>query len=247
MQSSKSQILTALKRRGRCSVDELAAALGLAPMTVRQHLATLERDELVASTEERQRLGRPHFVYFLTDKGEASFPAGYDRLAAQMLHAVSVLQSDEIAGLTAEQKTALLFDKVAERFIGAHCTRMRSLSLPERVAAVTELLRREGGFAEWTRTSEGFEILDYNCLYRRLSGKEGGPCRWHSRILSELLEHPVESRAAAPPYAQLCHFAVLAGALQAEQFAIARAEYPPITSLPLRTERTASRLPLDAV
>src|SRR5579859_6372492 len=55
MHSTKSQILAALKRQGGCSVDELAVTLGLAPMTVRQHLATLERDALVGSTEERQR------------------------------------------------------------------------------------------------------------------------------------------------------------------------------------------------
>src|SRR5438309_1180307 len=91
MQSTKSQILAALKRQGHCSVDELAAQLSLAPMTVRQHLAMLERDSLVESHEERQRLGRPHFVFVLTEKGEASFPKQYDEIARQLLSEVGRL------------------------------------------------------------------------------------------------------------------------------------------------------------
>lgn len=208
MQSSKSQILAALKRHGRCSVDELALALSLAPMTVRQHLATLERDDFVASAEERQRLGRPHFVYFLTERGDESFPKRYDRIAIQLLHEVSRLDSKEIAGLSPEEKTALLFDKLADRFISRYRPRMANLRLPQRVAAVVELLQTEGGFAEWAALDDGYEIRDYNCCYRKLMGAEDESCRWHERILAGLLDSRVERRGDAPPAVQLCRFVV---------------------------------------
>jgi DeoR family suf operon transcriptional repressor len=245
MQSTKSQILAALKRHGRCSVDQLAAALGLAPMTVRQHLATLERDELVASREERQRLGRPHFLYSLTEKGEASFTQAYDRLAQQLVLAVADLDSAEIAGLTAEEKTALLFDKIADRVIDAAQERVRGLPLAERVAVVAQLLQQEGGLAEWTRTSDGFEILDYNCLYRRLHGAEGGPCRWHARLLSGLLGSPVEGCAAAPPSPQLCRFAVRRGVAGEEALSGSVRQQAPAAGLMPRSREAAALLPLD--
>src|SRR5947209_4587239 len=222
MQSSKSQILSALKRGGRRSVDELASILRLAPMTVRQHLATLERDGLVCSTEERQRLGRPHFVYFLTESGEESFPKRYDRIAIELLHEIGRLGSEEIAGLSAEEKTTLLFDKLADRFIGRNRQRVHGLNLAQQVALVAQLLQEESGFAEWGTTEGGFEISDYNCCYRRLHGIDGEPCQWHERILAGLLDGTVAWCSQPAGGAQRCCFAISASAANTSPFPVAR-------------------------
>jgi predicted ArsR family transcriptional regulator len=212
MQSSKSQILAVLKRKGRCSVDDLVGWLSLAPMTVRQHLTTLERDGLVQSVEERQRLGRPHFVYFLTETGEESFPKRYDRIAMELLHEVGLLGSDEIAGLSPGEKTALLFDKLGDRFVAQYRPRMEPMPLRQRVAAVADLLQTESGFAEWGSTDEGYEVRDYNCFYRKLNAADGESCRWHERVLAGLLGCQVYWRQEAAGGAQLCRFAVFAEA-----------------------------------
>ncbi len=207
MQSTKSQILAALKRQGHCSVDELAVQLSLAPMTVRQHLAMLERDSLVESHEERQRLGRPHFVFVLTEKGEASFPKRYDEIARQLLREVGRLNGDEIAGLSPAEKTGLLFDRLADRFVDRHREALDELSLAKRVAAVAHLLEAESGFAEWARTEGGFVIRDYNCCYRRLNGDDE-PCRWHARVLVGLLGCSVDHDPDATPAPHTCRFVV---------------------------------------
>ncbi|MBI4299956.1 MAG: DeoR family transcriptional regulator, partial [Chloroflexi bacterium] len=44
MQSTRGHIVELLKRHGGATVDELSKVLGLASMTIRQHLAILERD-----------------------------------------------------------------------------------------------------------------------------------------------------------------------------------------------------------
>src|SRR5207237_566620 len=81
-----------------------------------------------------------------------------------------------------------------------------ALPLPERVMAVADLLHAESGFAEWSRSESGFEIRDYNCCYLRLSG-DAGPCRWHGRVLAELLGEVCgvseDDRAS-----QVCRFSV---------------------------------------
>ena len=100
VRSTKSQILALLKRSAGCTVDELASALELARMTVRQHLATLERDNLIIAREVRRPTGRPHFVYSLTDKGEETFPKRYDHLADMLIDEVGFLDSSEIEGLS---------------------------------------------------------------------------------------------------------------------------------------------------
>jgi len=63
MQSTKEHILAHLKRTGGSTVEGLAVQFGLARMTVRQHLAALERDGLVRSREERRPRGRPHLLF----------------------------------------------------------------------------------------------------------------------------------------------------------------------------------------
>jgi len=208
MPSTKSQLLSLLKRQGRCTVDELAAGLGLAAMTVRQHLAMLERDDMVSFVEERRRTGRPHYVYSLTEQGEESFSKRFDRMAIQLLREVGELESAEIAGLSAEQKRSLLFDKHADRFIDRHLPKLQPLSISQRVMAVAEILQAEGGFAEWAQTDDGLEIRDYNCFYRKLCNVEGGACRWHVRVLAALFGCMAESQDAASQSVQLCRFVV---------------------------------------
>src|SRR4030042_1178172 len=148
MQTTKSQILGLLKRSGGSTVEELASALGLARMTVRQHLATLERDDLVTAREVRRATGRPHFLYTLTDKGEETFPKRYDRLADMIIDEVALLESSEIEGLSPTEKKDLLFRKLAHRMAQQYAPRAEGTSLGERVESRAGSPQSESGFGE---------------------------------------------------------------------------------------------------
>src|SRR3990170_7935285 len=154
MQTTKSQILAHLKRSGGSSVEAVATSLGLARMTIRQHLATLERDALVSSQAVRRATGRPHYVFSLTDGGEEMFPKRYDRLAGPIPEEGSLLDGEEIGGLTPAQKKQLLFDKMVGRVHSQYQAKVAGKPLKERVEAVARILDEEGGFAEW-RGGEG--------------------------------------------------------------------------------------------
>jgi predicted ArsR family transcriptional regulator len=213
VQSTKSQILALLKRSAGSTVDELAAALQLARMTVRQHLATLERDNLVVAREVRRSTGRPHFVYSLTDKGEETFPKCYDRLAEMIIDEVALLDSSELEGLSPAKKKALLFRKLARRIASQYARRLEGKSLEERVAAVVAILEAESGFAEWRRLEEGFEILAYNCPYRRVAESQDEVCVWHLELFSRLLDSEVRSAECQSRGGDCCRFIVEVSAL----------------------------------
>jgi predicted ArsR family transcriptional regulator len=189
--STKGRLLALLKRHGGQTVDELATALSLASMTVRQHLATLERDELIRAHEVRRGRGRPRYVYRLTEQGEESFPKRYDRLAVALLQELTELDGAELLGKTAAQKQDVLLGRLAAREADRLAPRLNGKALPERVAVVTELLDADGGLAEWERTARGFEIRDYNCVYRRVVQQQPAVCSWHINLLSRLLGAPV--------------------------------------------------------
>jgi predicted ArsR family transcriptional regulator len=210
MQSTKEQILAHLKRTGGATVDGLASAFGLARMTVRQHLAALERDGLVRSREERRKTGRPHLLFTLSEHGQEKFPRRYDRLADMAFQEVALLEGDEIAGLSPEEKKRLLLRKIANRVFQQHEARVRDKPLPERVATVAGILQDEGGFAEWKAQGPAYEITDYNCAYRLVAGSHKEICDWHLELLGKLLGADVQCSQFISRGADFCRFVVRA-------------------------------------
>lgn len=208
MQTTKEHILAYLKRTGGTTVDGLASELRLARMTVRQHLTGLERDGLVASCEERGRTGRPHLLFSLSAVGEERFPKRYDRLADLALREVGFLDAEEIAGLDPGEKKKLLLKKMAERVYEEHEAKVRDKSLRERVAVVADILREEGGLAEWNADSRGYEIVDYNCVYRKVVDSHNDLCEWHLSLLGRLLGKQVECNQFISQGAECCRFLV---------------------------------------
>ena len=78
-------VLSTLKTRGEASADEVATTLGVTVGAVRQHLAPLEEQGLVAHRDERPGPGRPRRRYCLTPAAESLWPKRYGQLANQLL------------------------------------------------------------------------------------------------------------------------------------------------------------------
>jgi predicted ArsR family transcriptional regulator len=85
------RILFLLKTRAPLTADELAADLGITAMGVRQHLARLESDGLVAFSDERRSVGRPKRHWRLTEKAETRFPDTHAQVAVELIGAVDRL------------------------------------------------------------------------------------------------------------------------------------------------------------
>lgn len=198
--STKGQILAFLKRNGGGTVEDLAAALGVAAMTVRQHLAVLERDELVASRAVRRPTGRPHYVYSLTARGHAAFPKRYDHLVQMLLDELAQMEASALLEITGEERVLWVVRRLADRLADEYASLVASKGLEERVAIATDILQQQGGFAEWTKVEGGYEIRDYNCLYRSLL-RSHYACTWHRHFLARLLgrevRHQVDPRCPA--------------------------------------------------
>jgi predicted ArsR family transcriptional regulator len=222
MKSTKDQILSYLKRSGGSTVDDIAGEFGLARMTVRQHLTGLERDGLVDTREERGRSGRPHMVFSLSDHGEELFPKRYDRLADLVLKEATRLTAEEITGLDEDGRKRLLLQKMVERVYHEHEAKLDGKALPERVAMVADILREEGGLADWAQDGRSYEIVDYNCVYRRVVDSHPGVCDWHVSLLSRLLGTKVECSQFMSRGAESCRFVVREAEIELEPIGVER-------------------------
>jgi predicted ArsR family transcriptional regulator len=211
MISTKAEILALLKRNGGHSVGELAAALHLASITIRQHLTRLQRDGLVVAERWSQGSNRSHFLYRLTAKAHAAaFPRRSDRLVELLVRDIGHLDGNELAGLSPSQKTGLVLQRLATRLADEFSPLLRGWPLQERVVFVTEVMHTDGGFAEWEETEAGYEIRDYNCLFHRLlgDGAAGEVCEWHRTFLSRMLGTDVRVNPCGGGSSNCCRYVI---------------------------------------
>jgi predicted ArsR family transcriptional regulator len=208
MQTTKQQILTLLKRAGCTTIDEAAGALSIASMTARQHLIGLEKDGLVQAERVRGAKGRPHFLYSLTPKGDEMFPRRYDLFAQALLQEVGDVNPEELAGLSPDERRSLLIQRSADRIADRFRYQVEGRSLEERVSSVTDVLHLIGGFAEWYRNDDAYEIRDYNCVFARVVPEPESGCEWHVRLLTRLLQRPVRHELMVTGRAQCCRYVI---------------------------------------
>ncbi|TAK30611.1 MAG: winged helix-turn-helix transcriptional regulator [Chloroflexota bacterium] len=200
MQRTRRQILEYLKRRGKASLEELATAVELVPVTVRSHLSVLERDGLIRTEEERGKVGRPHFVYSLTPEGLETFPRAYHVLAARLLAAVQDVYGVEGVDRLLQQMWDVWVDERQRRVAGK--------DLDARVAEVTQICSEQGCLAEWEAIPEGYLLHQYNCLTLRVSSEHLRLCDYEHDGLRRLLDARVERLKCMAAGDQSCSYRV---------------------------------------
>ena len=168
MQATRRQILDYLHRHGKGTVRDLTGLLGLTPTGVRQHLTVLERDGLLEASEERGRVGRPAFVYRLSERAESLYPRNYDTLANLLMEEVRAM-----AGADALQR---LMRRVSSRMADQFGDRTDGRSPGERVAATVDVLQGMGCIVESEQRGEEFLIRQRTCPYPNVARRHRAVC-----------------------------------------------------------------------
>jgi predicted transcriptional regulator len=81
---TRKSILLFLKEKGPMTIDELSSKLNITRAAIRQHLLSLEKKGLINYIVERKNIGRPPFLYKLSEKAEDLFQA-FDRRGTERL------------------------------------------------------------------------------------------------------------------------------------------------------------------
>jgi predicted ArsR family transcriptional regulator len=180
MQRTRRQILNILKHRGKATVDELAGEIKLSSVTVRAHLAILEREGLVGFEEVRGAVGRPFYAYSLTEKAEELFPNSYSLLANYLL--------DGIADEGGSEAVSRRFRDTAERIAADRAARLEGKSLPERVEAAAQTLDDLGSMASWQEEDGRFYVHQYNCPYIQVARRWDCACDLDLGLVAKMVE-----------------------------------------------------------
>jgi predicted ArsR family transcriptional regulator len=179
-------VLRTLLTRQRCTINELAEAVGINPISVRHHVTKLEAESFVTSEEERHGVGRPRRVYFLTENGMEQFPTRYLRLTVRLLEQLK----ETLPGPMVDK----LFMQVANDLVSDYTSELKLDGVPfeERLNIVQDLLKGEGFTMEWTLKEDGYHIKEVNCPYYHVGQNHPEVCAVDQTLISSMLDVPVE-------------------------------------------------------
>lgn len=193
VENTRQQLLEILRRRKQATIDELTREMGLAPATVRRHLDILMRDNYVSVSQKRRAVGRPHYVFALTDRGEDLFPRNYIGLTNRIIDELVGLSPAETKGKSGVDLAEAIFERMADRVAQVYSGRVTGKTLRERAQEVTALLANEGIFFETRKSKDGYLLLGHGCPCPRIAEEHNEVCAHDQRLLSRLLGAEVEA------------------------------------------------------
>lgn len=195
--------VVALLRRGRRSVEDLAAALGLTDNAVRAQLIALERDGLVSAAGVRRdgTVGKPATMYEVAPGADTLFSNAYaPALAALVAELGDRLPPGELDAVLRGAGARLAPSTVGAGTFG------------DRVRAAAALLIELGGDADLVETAEGYAIRAYGCPLARAVEARPETCRALEQFLSEVIGTPVREQCDRAEASPQCRFVISAPA-----------------------------------
>ncbi len=177
--STRQEIMVLLKKNGGLTVDDLAKSLQITPMGVRQHLTSLESDGLVHTSQVRHKVGRPSFLYRLTDAAEAEFPKDYINLVKFLLN--------ELENSDGPRKVRELFRSYANEIKISWENKINGNDLSTRIRQLGDLLAEDGNMPELTANPDGsFCLTTHNCRISDVTKSNPDLCL-HDHVIGQLL------------------------------------------------------------
>jgi predicted ArsR family transcriptional regulator len=184
MPNTRDRVLQCLLAHPRCTINDLAEAVDINGISVRHHLNNLQAEGLIDFEEERHGVGRPHLVYFLTEKGMERFPTRYLRLTNRLL--------DQLRDTMPEATVSRLFAQMATEMASEYADKVKGMGTEERLELVKRLLAEEGFSMEWEKQGDNFHIREISCPYYHVGQLHPEVCTIDQTLISSVLAIPVE-------------------------------------------------------
>ena len=199
--NTREKVLRTLLSRQRCTINELAEAVDINPISVRHHITRLEAEGFVASEEERHGVGRPRRLYFLTESGMERFPSRYLKLTLRLL--------EQLKGSMPEPLVSQLFSQMAKEVAAEYEMKVRGLAIEDRLNLVKDLLNSEGFTVEWESKGDEYHIREISCPYYHIGQSHPEVCSVDQTLISTVLSIPAAKVKCVLDGDSFCTYVVL--------------------------------------
>jgi len=198
--STREIILEAIKQANEATVEDLAQAADVSPVTVRHHLNSLQAEGLLKTRSVRRKVGRPYYKYSLSESGHEIFPTRYVRLSGLLLDELKARFPSELI----DDLLANVVDRIVERDRG----RFDGQPMEERLDYLVEILAREGFLASWESTQNGYRLTEYSCPYYSVGQKHHEVCGLDRKIIKIVLETDIKQHSCMLHGDADCQFSI---------------------------------------
>ena len=189
-----------LRNKAGSSIEEMADAVGVTRTAVRQHLAALMSDGLVAAGETRPTGGRPERLYVLSPRGHEEFPRRYSWFAQLLIEAMQREHGTSGLRVRLGRIAAAVVDQIRQGVPAAGSRR-------EKVQALAGLMDNLGYDAHTARDLEGAPTIEAdNCVFHELATKNPEICHFDLALLSGYTGSKVTLHECMARGGRVCRF-----------------------------------------
>ncbi|MEK4915168.1 helix-turn-helix transcriptional regulator [Bacillus sp. FSL E2-8887] len=168
--TTREEIVQLLKIKGEHTVAELAEALEITEMAIRRHLSKLENDELIYSKMVRQQVGRPTYLYGLSQKGEDTFPKEYKQFAIEILDDLARMGDEKMLRYVLQARTKRMEEQLQKKI-------SNQSNLAYKVQEIAAMQEKNGYMVQIKRDGERSFILEkQNCPLKEIAEKYPQVC-----------------------------------------------------------------------
>ncbi|MES2295506.1 MAG: winged helix-turn-helix transcriptional regulator [Pseudomonadota bacterium] len=198
--STQKQLLKELLRnKAGLTIDELSARLAITRNAVRQHVAALVNDGLVAKAQTRASGGRPEQLYVLSEQGHECFPRHYAWFAQLLVESVEREVGVDGVATRLEQMGTEVGSQLRAQHPG--------LSDPAaRIEKLGSLLGQLGYDAHSTGVHKTDVIEADNCVFHTLAQRNPQVCRFDLALLEAFSGEAVEHQQCMAKGDGKCRF-----------------------------------------
>src|SRR5690625_7302883 len=120
----------------------------ISEIAVRKHLAELEQQGFIRRKEIKQDIGRPYYIYTLTEKGHQTFPNQFEQLPLEILQDLETSKGKQAVNDVLKQR----MNREIEIF-NDHID--QKTTFDEKIAEITEIQDQKSYMIEYEKNEAG--------------------------------------------------------------------------------------------
>lgn len=176
---TKQKLLNILKKDQMLTIKEIMTYFMISEIAVRRHIHELIQQGFLKKQSIKQKVGRPYYVYALTEKGHATFPNENETLPLEILQDLETIQGEQAVKSVLAQR----MKRERTQFL----TEVESDSFDQRIATIARIQEDKGFMVEYDQMNDGnYEIRNYNCPIINIASKYQQICSNEKQVLSEV-------------------------------------------------------------
>jgi predicted ArsR family transcriptional regulator len=184
MKSTRDKILNTLLTQRQATIKQLSEVVGINGISVRHHLINLQAEGLVTAEEQRHGVGRPAFVYRLTEKGMERFPTNYLKLTNYLL--------TELEETLSPEEVEATFKRIGKKQAEESTNIDKNQPIEAQLEQLANQLASDRFMLSWKKEGDSIILQSDNCPYLHVGKEHPEICKIDETLFSEALGREVK-------------------------------------------------------